>query len=238
MNRKRVITSALLALAVAGTTPASAVHAATPLTYGDFSGMFGRTAGQYFAGGSVAGQWTYAPQGGGVTDISWGDPAAWPPASAERFIRVGDWVELEGYSTGQGQPVTSPQIVTSESQSDAWCRNPMTIPNDQGRQHYVKWTVPGGNYCLDAAGYIATPTGTVHFAHRQVWSTPAPCANSYFAGRLCVTQREWWSDDNGAPFALKLDRTVKIAQGLGMAFTIHQSFPSTWDAEGRYYWSY
>jgi hypothetical protein len=55
---------------------------------------------------------------------------------------------------------------------------------------------------------------------------------------MCVTQNEQWRDDNGHHFSLVLDRTQYIARGLGMAFKIQQTYPVTWSADGRYYWSW
>jgi hypothetical protein len=95
--------------------------------------------------------------------ISWGDPAAWPPPSAERFIRKGNWVEL---------------------------------------------------------------------------GPPAACSNSYLSGQTCITQHEQWWDDNGHAYGLQLDRTQYIARGFGMAFEIRQTYPTTWAADGRYYWTW
>ena len=79
-------------------------------------------------------------------------------------------------------------------------------------------------------------TFTVHFAHRQRWSPPTRCANAYFSGQSCIAQREEWWDDNGSPFALRIDRTQQLARGLGVGFTIRQTFPITWGADGRYFW--
>ena len=109
-------------LAHAGTGPGLA-HAATGQTYGGYARIFAKSAGQYYSGGQVAGQWTWSPQSGTTSDISWGDPASWPPPSAEHFIRRGNWVELAGYSGGQGQPVTEVQRVTSDKIGDAGCHH-------------------------------------------------------------------------------------------------------------------
>ena len=115
------------------------------------------------------------------------------------------------------------------------------IPSDAGRQHYVQWNIPSSGYCLYAEGTISGPnpdgsTFTVHFAHRQRWSPPARCANAYFSRETCIAQREEWWDDNGSPFALRIDRTQQLARGLGVGFTIRQTFPITWGADGRYFW--
>jgi hypothetical protein len=240
---KKITTLALglaaLLVAAAGGHPALAATA-SGLVYGDYALMFSKSAGQYFAGGQVAGQWTWSPQNATTSDISWGDPSSWPPASAERFVRRGNWVELDGYSDGQGQPVTEVQRVTSDKVGNADCRNMRSLPADGGREHYVKWAIPAGGYCLDAVGTItSTVNGSVvHFEHKQVWSPPAPCSNAYLTGQTCISQHEQWWDDNGHPYGLQLDRTQYIARGLGMAFEIRQTYPSVWSADGRYYWAW
>ena len=230
-----------IALAAAGAfvllTPVSGQ--ADTETYGDYSMMFTRSAGQYSSGGQVAGQWAWRPQSDTVSDISWGDPGAWPPNSAERFVRHGDWVELEGYSSGQGKPVDQVQRVTSEQIGDANCGGMTDIPSDGGLQHYAKWNIPAEGYCLDASGTITGPTGTVvHFRHKQVWSPPAPCANPSFSGQTCISQHEQWWDDNQHPYGLQIDRTQDIARGKGMAFSIRSTVPQTWNADGSAYWTY
>lgn len=229
----------VVAVALVLVRPAGS-RAAVAENYGDYSLMFSRSAGQYFADGQAAGQWTWSPQGDSASDISWGDPAHWPPASAEHFVRSGDWVELDGYSGGQGQPVTEVQRVTSEEIGDADCTNMTPLPPDGGRQHYAKWTIPATGYCLDAVGTItSTVNGSVvRFEHKQWWGAPAPCSNVYLSGQQCITQHEQWSDDNGHPYGLQIDRTQAIARGLGMAFTIRQTVPSAWAADGRYYWTW
>jgi hypothetical protein len=226
-------------LAHAVTGPGAA-HAATKQTYGQYALMFGKSAGQYYAGGQVAGQWTWSPQSATASDISWGDPATWPPASAEHFIRRGNWVELAGYSDGQGKPVTEVQRVTSDKIGNADCEHMRALPADGHREYYVKWSIPATGYCLDAVGTItSTANGTVvHFEHKQQWGPPAPCSNAYLTGQVCITQHEQWSDDNGHPYGLQLDRTQYIARGLGMAFEIRQTYPTTWAADGRYYWTW
>lgn len=209
-------------------------------TYGDYSLMFARSAGQYSAGGQTAGQWAWSPQSATVSDISWGDPATWPPSYAERFVHRGDWVELEGYSDGQGHPVTEVQRVTSEKIGDANCSGMTDLPSDGGRQHYAKWAIPSEGYCLDASGTItSTANGSVvHFRHKQVWGPPALCANAYFSGQTCITQHEQWWDDNQHPYGLQIDRTQYIARGKGMAFAIRATVPTTWNADGSAYWTY
>lgn len=206
--------------------------------YGQYSRMFERSAGQYFTDGKVAGQWAWRPVKTTVSDISWGDPAKWPPGYAERFVRSGDWVELDGYSDGQGKPVTSPQRVTQESTGTGLCTDMKPLASDGGRQHYVRWTIPGAGYCLDATGTITSNGSVVHFRHRQQWGAPAPCSNAYLSGKTCIKQHEQWWDDHGHPYALQIDRTQLIARGLGMAFSINQTVPSTWSTAGHSYWTW
>lgn len=212
----------------------------TTQTYGQYSLMFEKAAGQYFAGGTAAGQWAWTPLNATESDISWGDPKTWPPKSAEHFIHDGAWVLLDGYNNGAGRPLTQIQRVTSETQGDANCNNRQTIPSSGGRQHYVKWNIPAAGYCLDATGTIKPPNGstTVHFRHLQKWLPPHPCSNQYVSGRTCITQFEQWWDDNQHPYSLQLSRTLEIAKGLGPAFTNRTTVPVNWNADGRYYWHY
>ncbi|HEY3957207.1 MAG TPA: hypothetical protein VGM53_27895 [Streptosporangiaceae bacterium] len=226
-------------LAHADTGPGPA-HAATGQTYGGYARIFAKSAGQYYSGGQVAGQWTWSPQSASTSDISWGDPASWPPPSAEHFIRRGNWVELAGYSGGQGQPVTEVQRVTSDKIGNASCHHMRALPGDGHREYYVKWSIPATGYCLDAVGTItSTANGTVvHFEHKQQWGPPRRCSNAYYTGRMCITQHEKWWDDNGHAYGLQLDRTQYIARGLGMAFKIRQTYPSPWAADGHSYWTW
>lgn len=230
----------LLAALVLGVTTLQPAHAATTDNWGSYSLMFSRSAGQYYSGSQVGGQWAWSPQSTTVSDISWGDPATWPPKYAERFIKSGNWVLLDGYSSGAGEPVTQVQRVSSEKLGDAKCNYMTPIASDGDRQHFVQWAIPSTGYCLDATGTItATSNGSVvHFRHVQQWSAPAPCANSYYSNQLCITQHEQWWDDNGRPYGLQLDRSSALAKSKGMAFKLNQTYPSVWNAEGRYYWNW
>ncbi|ADB35689.1 hypothetical protein Kfla_6697 [Kribbella flavida DSM 17836] len=233
MRTKAVFLAVTVALLAATGTARAATE-----NYGQYSLMFERSAGQYWAGGSAAGQWAWFPQSETTSDISWGDPKAWPPKSAERFVRNGDWVLLDGYSDGAGRPVTQVQRVTSETIADATCADPQPLPSADGRQHYVRWTVPATGYCLDARGTITNGSTTVNFRHLQKWLPAHPCANPYFAGRTCITQVEQWWDDDNHPYALQLSRTLELARGLGMAFTNRTTFPVEWNADAKRYWHY
>ncbi|MEV8373914.1 hypothetical protein AB0P21_14305 [Kribbella sp. NPDC056861] len=234
--RKKILAVLAAALLTAG-TPAVAAPAEN---YGQYSLMFERSAGQYWAGGVAAGQWTWSPLDAAISDISWGDPKTWPPSSAERFVRSGDWVLLEGYNDGAGRPLTQIQRVTSEKIGSATCTGMQPLASAGGRQHYVRWTIPRVGYCLDAVGTIRPPDGatTVNFRHVQRWSPPHACSNAYFSGETCITQFEQWWDDNRHAYGLQLSRTLELARGKGMAFTNHTTVPLSWTAEARSYWHY
>ena len=238
-----LLTTAAALVAAAGAVTASRASDASVTVaedYGQYSLMFERSAGQYWAGGAAAGQWAWTPISATESDISWGDPKTWPPKSAEHFIHSGDWVLLDGYNDGAGRPLTQIQRVTSEKIGDATCGAMTPIPSAGGMQHYVKWTIPSTGYCLDAVGTIKPPSGstTVNFRHLQKWSPPHACANAYFSGQTCITQFEQWWDDNNHAYSLQLSRTLEIARGKGPAFTNHTTVPVTWNADARYYWHY
>lgn len=247
MLRKIILLTALALVIAIGASSAKPVDAAThvPLndTWNTYSLMFSRSAGQFYAGNQVGGQWAWQPQSNTVSDISWGKPDSWPPDYAERFVRSsdGNWVLIEGYSDGQGQPITQEQRVISERIGDAQCQNmrPLLL-DDNRRQHYAKWYIPKEGYCLDAFGTIKSPTNgtTVHFRHRQKWSPPTQCSNEFIHNQKCIIQQEEWWDDNGHPYGIQLDRTQYIARNIGMAFKIVQTYPSAWSAGGRYYWNW
>src|SRR5947208_15399692 len=74
----------------------SAAHTTTD-TYDTYARMFARSAGQYWSGTQVGGQWAWRPQNTSESWIYWGDPAAWPPTYHERFIHIDDWVYLDGW---------------------------------------------------------------------------------------------------------------------------------------------
>ncbi|WP_370939453.1 hypothetical protein [Amycolatopsis sp. cg13] len=230
----KAVFAAVLATAFA----APPAQAASPV-YGDFSLMFQRSAGQYAPPGEKAFQWAWSPQSATESQITWGDPVTWPPATAEHFVRSGDWVLLDGWD-GNGTYYT--ERVTEESACTGSTCTP--IPSDGGRQHYVRWTVPSTDYRLIARGTITEKSSgkVVHFEHLQTWGAPAPCSNARFGARTCVTQTETWSDDNGlpagSPIRKTLHRSIKIAKGLGMAFAIDQDVPSPWHAQATEYWNW
>jgi hypothetical protein len=230
----------VVAAAVAVAVPRASDASTSTENYGQYSLMFQKSAGQYFAGAAAAGQWAWTPLSATESDISWGDPKAWPPKSAEHFIHAGEWVLLDGYNDGAGRPLTQVQRVTTEKIGDADCNNLQPVPSAGGRQHYVKWNIPITGYCLDATGTIKPPNGstTVNFRHLQKWLPPHQCSNPYYAGQTCITQFEQWWDDNQHAYSLQLSRTLELAKGKGMSFTNHTTVPVTWNADGRYYWSY
>ncbi len=193
--------------------------------------MFKQSAGQFFSGADYGGQWGWTPQSSTTSDISWS------PNYAERFIKSDNWVLLDGYNNGPGTAITQVQRVTSEQMGDANCNGMTDLPSANGMQHYAQWNIPASGYCLDATGTITSPTNgtTVNFRHRQQWSPPAACSNATFTGKTCISQHEQWWDDNGHPYGLQLDRSGSLAKGLGMAFTIQQTYPSAWNAEGKFY---
>jgi hypothetical protein len=225
---------------VLSTAPA---NAATTENYGQYSMETQATTGQYRdTAGTLSGQWGWTPLSTTASDVAWGNPSPWPPGSAEHFVRSGSWLVLEGYNNGPGTVVTQTQQVTSELIGRADCTGMKPLPSDGGRQHYVQWTIPVLGYCLDASGTISGPNGTdgteVHFRHQQQWLPAKTCTNRYYhATRSCITQHEKWWDDNSANrvYALRIDRTAQLAKGLGPAFTIRQTFPIVWSADGSRY---
>lgn len=234
----RVAVLAAVVTLVTATTAAPA--AAAPATYGEFSRIFERGAGQYWSEGQVAGQWAWSPATEGESGISWGDPRTWPPDSAERFIRSGDWILLDGWKDN-GTYYT--QRITRELVGDASCQDLQPLPADGGRQHYVRWTIPDHGYCLKAWGTITEQSSgkTIDFGHTQIWSAPAPCGNQYLGAQTCVKQWESWWDNRGRPgqpIERRLERDQHIARGIGMAFSIQQYHPRPWRAELRYHWTW
>ena len=237
---KRFFAAMLAAFALLASCGAPA-HAAAAPTWGSYSmmltgGVAGHgAAGQFWSGDQAGGKWEWDTISTTEAHVYWGDPAKWPPSYHEQFIRSGDWVTLPGWFDNG----TFYAVKTSvEWQAAADCRTGRTYLPTGGPQHYVRWTVPGTTYCLYAEGTITEQsTGTiVHFVHQQVWSPPAACGtNAYgLTAPSCISQWESWSDDNGAPMRLKLERTATLAQGLGMNFRIRQTFPSVWGADLRW----
>jgi len=225
---------ALCAMMLFGMGTASANAVAD--TYDTYARMMFRSAGQYWSGNQVGGQWAWSPQANGESWIYWGDPATWPPAYHERFIHSGDWVFLDGWwDNGTYYTLRT----TTETQFNADCVTG-AVSLTPGPQHYTHWTIPAGSYCLLASGTITEQSSgnSFHFVHKQIWGIQASCANPYNAAIPCLTQHEEWSDDRGTVLSLKLVRNGTFGKGVGPAWSINQTFPSVWNAGDRYYWNW
>jgi hypothetical protein len=229
-----------LVFATAPGSSADDAEQAQAETYADYSMLFERSAGQYWSGDQVAGQWAWNPQSDSESHISWGDPAAWPPTYGEEFVHDGDWVVLEGWhDNGTFYRLD----LTTERIGDGNCENMEDLPVDGPGQHYVQWEIPTEAYCLEAVGVIVEESSGIEidFSHTQIWSPPAPCANEYYTDQTCIKQWESWSDNNGSPgepVELRLERDQYIAKGIGMAFMIDQTFPTSWRADLRSNWNW
>lgn len=213
--------------------PAEASAARTSETWADYSMMGKRRTGQIWASGKVASQFQWVPRSATEADVYYGDPENWPPEYRERFVRDGDWVMLHGW---WGNGTYYEVSVGKEELCDRDCESCTTIATS-GPQHYAKWSIPAQPYCLRAEGVITEQSSgkTLRFGHTQWYGAPAPCANSYFSGQRCISQREVWWDDNATPYQRKLDRRQQLAKNLGPGFTIDQVFPASWKAELRHY---
>jgi len=213
-------------------------------TYDQYSLIYQRSAGQLVdTAGTPASQWAWRPGDAGESVIRWDLPANWdnPADGLEHFVRDGDWLYLDGYEN-QSTGAYNPQRVTSERIGDANCGNLKDLPSHGGRQHYVRWTIPGLGYCLVAEGTINTPAGSVRFRHQQVWSPPTTCRTRFFGAVRCVEQHEKWWDDNGHPYSLRIERSQFIGKGLGMGLAIHSTVgdgvPIDWRADLRHVWTW
>lgn len=211
-------------------------------TYDQYAMLNTRHAGQIWADNALASQWAWTPQDSTTSHISWGEPANWPPDNHERFVRVGDWLLLEGFGNNAG--VFAPQVVTRETIGDVNCANQRTLPVDPARrQHYVRWDIPTSPYCLQAWGYIDYLGTRVDFYHRQVWfppSAPGACRNAYFTGQTCIKQWEIWRDNNGNPGGPLIERHRRdnvLAKGIGPGFILHD-YRTGWHADLRHHWDW
>lgn len=214
----------------------TAAHGAAGDTYNTYTRMFDRSAGQYWAGNQVGGQWAWSPQNSTESWIYWGNPATWPPAYHERFIHTGDWVMLDGWWDNATYYTLR---TTLEYQAAADCNTGRTYLVT-GQQHYTHWTIPASAYCLYAEGTITEQSSghRFRFQHRQIWSTAGSCANAYQPAVPCLRQHEDWSDDRTSPMTLRLSRDGAFGRGYGAAWSIRQTFPSTWAADLRYTWTW
>lgn len=235
----RKLTAAVVVIVATGIVVAGPSSATTAEYYGQYARMFARSAGQVWSGGQAASQWAWEPVSSTESHISWGDPANWPPQYRERFVRNGSWVYLDGW-WDNGTYYTL--RVSRERIGDSSCANLKDLTSWGGKQHYVKWTVPTTKYRLIANGTIIEKSSgkVVNFRHVQKWSPPGSCSNAYYRDKRCIAQYEAWWDDNGSPGTIKhkLTRTVKLAKGIGMGFTIRQTHPSTWSADLRRHWTW
>lgn len=235
----------------------SAVVPAT--TYDAYSMAFTKSAGQHWSGGQLGGQWSWSPQSATKSLIAWGDPSkGWPPSYNEDFEHVsdlsGDWLKLNGwYDNGTYYKVQT----TSEWQAQDDCRTGRIFLPTGGPQHYVRWVIPPTGYCLYAEAVVTEQsTGKqVHYVHQQVWSPsaacPAPVAPIKDASGVvrttqptyCIQQWESYASDQGrasGDIALQVERSALLAQGLGMAYKITQTYPlvngKPWVSNMLYAW--
>jgi len=234
MMKRAIQVMALSAMMLFGMGAAAAQ--ATPDTYDTYARMFTRSAGQYWSGNQVGGQWAWSPQNSNESWISWGDPATWPPAYHERFIHSGDWVMLDGWwDNGTYYTVTT----TTEWQANSDCATgKVFLP--AGQQHYTHWTIPASAYCLYAEGTITEQSSgnSFSFQHKQIWSLQASCANAYNSPLPCLKQHEDWWDNRTSAMTLRLSRDGYLGKGYGPAWNIRQTYPSVWSADGRYGWNW
>lgn len=237
---RNLLILATTALALLPTAPPAA---ATSYSYEQFSLMTTRHAGQYWQNGAPAGQWSWSPNPDNTTDVSWGDPANWPPATFEHFTSDDQWVYLLGYSdrtTGEYLP----QVVDSERIGDVNCAHMTALATD-GRQKYVKRTIPGSAYCLDTTGHLDYHGQRIDFRHLQVWFPPSgpTCTTEYYSNQVCLKQFEQYWDNNGAPgspLGMRVWRDQIEALGHGQAFIVHSYLPADhgWEAHLRYDWTW
>ncbi|WP_219471642.1 hypothetical protein [Nonomuraea rhizosphaerae] len=235
MRRFLLVSLSALSLSAVVAVPARAAGE----DYGEYSRMFSRSAGQFWADGRAAGQWAWKPLSATTSEISWGDPKSWPPDYAEKFVHAGSWVMLDGW---RDNGTYYRLRVTKEQIGDAKCGNLRTIATS-GPQHYVKWDIPSQAYCLKAWGTLTEESSgkVVDFGHTQIWSPPASCSAPAYGTRRCVKQWESWWDNQGKPgqaITRKLDRDNYLAKGVGMAFGVRQYFPKPWAAEGHSDWTW
>lgn len=234
-----VVLAVLLALGLFGAPAQAAVKRLTvspATTYDGYSMMLSKVAGKH-----TGGQWGWNPYTPTDSLIGWGDPAlGWPPANQEHFFHQsdssGDWAKLDGwYDHGTFYQLK----VTTEWQAQADCRTGKVYLPTGGAQHYARWTIPATSYCLYAHGTITEQSSgnSFEFDHTQVWGPSAACPTlpapvkelnntvKVTQPTFCISQWESWGDANGHPLTLTLERTQWLAQGLGMAEKIVQTYP-------------
>jgi hypothetical protein len=249
-TKRRAIVAAVVAAATTAAVvvglPASAADEAAAENYGQYSMMFERAAGLIVDGaGQPASQWAWSPRSANQSWIRWDKPQEWnrPATNVEHFVREGDWVYLHGWSNDRAG-VYYTQHVTKEWIGDGNCANMRPLPSSNGRQHYVKWTIPTTAYCLLAEGYITGSDGSRvnRFAHRQIWSPAWDCNTRYLGKTRCIKQFERWADDNKHPFQPWLERDNYLGKGKGMGLRIQQRLgegePHAWRGDLRRIWRY
>ncbi|MGH3915065.1 MAG: hypothetical protein ACRDTC_16910 [Pseudonocardiaceae bacterium] len=226
----------LASLLLAGLPSATPLARPSLENYSQYSMMMQRHTGQFFSDGRPAGRWSWETQGN-ESHVSWGDPLRWPTSKVERFIHADGWILLDGWWDNGTYYV---QRVHRELIGDGSCQNLRPISSHGGRQHYVQWRITSRAYCLNAWGTVTEQSSgrTADFFHSQVWSPPDNCGNAYLGARTCIRQWESWWDNHGspgAPITRKLERSVSLARGVGMAFSVNQSYPYQWSADLRWY---
>lgn len=230
---RRAILAAWAALAAALVAAGCATRGgAGRETWADFTMMGSQRGATLWSAGNPASHFQWSRASADEAHAQWTDPTRNnAPTSNERFLRVGDWVMLDGW-WGNGTYYT--QRIERDEWCDAACGNCTTIATE-GPQHYARWQVPATDYCLRTEGRIVEQSSgkSFRFRHVQVWSAPRPCANGSQREERCIIQHETWWDDNQTPFERKLERSIYIAKGLGLGFRIEQSFPKPWQAEQR-----
>jgi hypothetical protein len=230
-----LLAGALAMLAPVAATPLPAPIASAAVdseSWADFSMMGKNQSGMLWSGMDPASRYQWVRISANESHIYWGEPTKkWPPAYHERFIRVGEWVMLDGW-WGDGTYYTV--RVDREEQCDAACEHCTLIASD-GPQRYARWTVPSTPYCLKAKGtitYQEPSPGVIHFDHQQVYTPGALCSTSQGLLARCITQHETWWDDKSGVFEKRLERVNSIAKGIG-GFRVDQVFPGPWHAEYR-----
>jgi hypothetical protein len=222
-------------------------RAATVSTYGDFTRMFDRSAGKF---ANETQEWAWSPQSTVESQVYWGTPwTTAPPAYRERFVRDGDWVIQPGWFDNG----TYYELRTiTEWTANADCRTGKTFFAPGGSPHYAKWTTPATAYCLYVEATITEQLSgkSYHYIHQQLWSPPAACpklpkpivnlANQPVPVSDCITQGESFADDRGSPgvFTTRIERTVWLARGVGMAYRTVQTAPSAWSADASSAWTW
>lgn len=208
-------------------------------TYGEYSMMFSRQAGQFWSGSAPAGQWAWTPNADGITSrISWGQPSDWPPGYYELFAVDSVWVYLEGFGD-QKTGEFLPQVVTSQVIHRRGHRATLAA-DPRARQRYALWTIPTYPYTIETVGYMTWEGRRVDYEHTATWSPPVVTATIYHPGLSAIKQTEVWRDnlgDPGGPLVIRHDRDHWMARTAGPAWLIQDRLHS-WRADLRYWWQW